>query len=193
MRKGQGHALASRRGQEGEMMERGTGQDTQGQTFVSQQPGPQGYLRQPSRPNTLPSTQQSPVHSQPASKGRLSALRSPPASPGVPGDRGWLDGAIRLPWGLAERGNELTAAVTGAPLASVNLLCSGPLTSLSVIAPESCFGKCQPLPGRGTEKMLAVGYWGIMPVWPRHRCRQSWALTFTISTTVVTAEWSSGD
>lgn len=128
------------------------------------------------------------MYCQPASKGRLPALRIPPASLRVPGDRGWLDGALQLPWGPAGRGNELTAAVTGAPLASVNLLCSGPLTSLSVISPESCFGKCQPLPGRGTKKGLAVGYWGIVPVWPWHCCSQRWALTFTISTTIVMAQ-----
>lgn len=171
MRKGQGHALASRRGQEGEMMERGTEQHTQGQMFVPQQPGPRGYLRQPSRPNTLPTTQQFSLctANQPAQAvcRHCGVHRLPPR---VPEDRGWLDGALRLPWGPAGRGNELTAAVTGAPLASVNVLCSGPLTSLSVIAPEGCFGKCQPLPGRGTKKSLAVGCWGIVSVWPRHRC-----------------------
>lgn len=59
-------------------------------------------------------------------------------------------------------GNELKVAVMGAPLASVNLsydhpVCSGPLTSLSVITPESYFGKEQPLPGRGTQEEPGCG------------------------------------
>ena len=65
-------------------MERGTEQDTQGQMFVPQQPGPRGYLKQPSRPDTLPTMQQFPLHCQPASTGHLPALRSPPASPQSP-------------------------------------------------------------------------------------------------------------
>lgn len=127
------------------MMERGTGQDTQGQAFVpsaARTPGiPEAAF---TSQHPLPSTQQSPAQTaNQGRKGRLSALRSPPVSPGVPGDRGQFDGALR-PWGLAGRGNELTAAVTGAPLASVNLLCPALWTRLLRDCPESWCCKCQP-------------------------------------------------